>query len=108
MDKKKLYEQIMSSVAKEVKKALNENESNQVIYEDILEAMKHLNPQEIIEDEGECVKYWISKYIMYVDPETNGNYVESTAVRLATQMIKNNWTYDQLYNRYKKMLKYTI
>lgn len=111
-NKKALYESIMASVAKEVKKALNEeyvdeDDCEWITYEDILDAMENVDPQEIIDDDGQSIEDYTLDNIMY--PE-NGAEIASTAVQLAEQMFENNWSWQELYNYYSKndMLEDTI
>lgn len=112
MDKKKLYESIMTSVAKEVKKALNESlddwdedeeyefddEGEIVTFGDILNAMYDVNPHEIINSEGTIIEDLILNDIMY--PE-NGARIASVAVDLAEEMIEDKLTYAELCERYE-------
>ena len=111
-NKKALYESIMTSVAKEVKKVLNEeyideDDCEWITYEDILNAMEDVDPQEIIDDDGQNIENWTLDNIMY--PE-NGEHIALMAVQLAEEMLENNWSWQELYNYYSEndMLEDTI
>lgn len=102
----------MSSVAKEVKKALNESyddwdeddnheyddEGEIITYGDILEAMYDVNPHEIIKSDGGIIEDYVLNNIMY--PE-NGARIALVAVDLAEEMIEDTLTYDELCERYE-------
>ena len=111
-NKKALYEAIMTSVAKEVKKALNESsddyyeddensyedEGEWVTYGDVINSMDGIDPQDIIDSNGQIIEDIVLDNIMY--PE-NGANIALTAVQLAEEMVDNELTYEELCDSYR-------
>ena len=105
-NKKALYESIMTSVAKEVKKALNEAsyddvdnevwddddedwddneyEGEAITYNDIIDVVEGENYQEIIDEEGEA---WGERVLDYIKCPVNGAGVYDACVEIAERLL---------------------